>query len=283
MGATVQHVRSPATGSSDSPVTQLQNASTVCKFALLPGINMMLTAIDDAQRKAARVAGFTLLFAMAIVMFGTYYLSADLYVPGDAAQTAKNILTHETRFRLHVAFNLLYVVNSAVLTSALYVILKPVSQGLALVAAFCRLTYALVWLVIALDMLGSLRLLGYAPYLQVFEADRLQALARVRLNGNWDAYYVGLPFWTLASTLCSYLWFKSAYIPRALAAFGVIASAWCAMCAFAFIVFPVFNQTIDPNWFDAPMALFEMATGFWLLFRGLKPSVQDASDAASGG
>lgn len=244
---------------------------------------MMFSVVDDAQRKAARVAGLTLLFAMAIVMFGTYYLAANLYVPGDAAQTAKNILAHETRFRLHVAFNLLYVANGAVLTSALYVILKPVNQGLALVAAFCRLTYALVWVVIALDMLSALRLLGDAPYMHVFDANRLQALARLRLSGNWDAYYVGLPFWTLASTICSYLWFKSGYIPRALAAFGVVASAWCLMCSFAFIVFPNFTQTVDPNLFDAPMALFEMATGFWLLFPGLKPSLQDASDSAGGG
>jgi len=45
---------------------------------------------------------------------------------------------------------------------------------------------------------------------------------------------------------------------------GVNASAWCMMCAFAFLIFPNFNQTVDPNWFDAPTALFEIATGSWL-------------------
>ncbi len=233
---------------------------------------MTINTIDESQRKAARVAGITLVFGMVIVMFSTYYVGVGLSVPGDAVQTAKNILAHETQFRLQVACYLLYLANIAVLVAALYVTLKPVSRGLALAAAFFRLVYALIWVDVALNQLGALRLLGDAPYLHVFEADRLQALARVLLSEGWDAYYVGLPFWTLASTICGYLWFKSRYIPKTLAAFGVIASAWGVICAFVFIVFPSFDQTVHPTWFDAPMVLFEMATGFWLLFKGLRPS-----------
>lgn len=104
----------------------------------------------------------------------------------------------------------------------------------------------------------------------IFEADQLQTLARLHIS--IDAYYVGLPFWGLASTVCSYLWFKSRYIPRALAAFGVISSAWCVICAFAFIVSPHFETTVNAYWFDMPMVIFEMAVGFWLLLKGLRPS-----------
>jgi Domain of unknown function (DUF4386) len=58
------------------------------------------------------------------------------------------------------------------------VILKPVHPGLAFLAACFRLVYAAMWVVMALNFLAVLRLLGGAGYLQVFEADRLQALAR---------------------------------------------------------------------------------------------------------
>ena len=75
----------------------------------------------------------------------------------------------------------------------------------------------------------------------------------------------------MASTVCSYLWFKSGYIPRALSAFGLISSAWCVLCALAFLVFPNFNYTVNDWLFDTPMGLFEMATGFWILFKGLRP------------
>jgi hypothetical protein len=65
------------------------------------------------------------------------------------------------------------------------------------------------------------------------------------LASSYDAYYVGLPFWGLASMVGSYLWLKSRYIPRVLAAVGVVSSAWCVICAFAFIVFPHFEAVVN--------------------------------------
>ena len=227
---------------------------------------------DESQRKAARVAGFAFLLAMAIVILANYGINFRLIVPGNAVDTARNIMANETLFRINIACNLIYVVNVVVLLAALYVILKPVNRNLALVAAFCRLVFALMWGVTALNMLGALRLLGDAAYLPVFRADQLQTLARLHITASYDAYYVGLPFWGLASTVCSYLWFKSRYIPRALAAFGMISSAWCVICAFAFIVFPRFNATVNASWFDVPMVIFEMALAVWLLLKGLSPS-----------
>jgi hypothetical protein len=248
---------------------------------------MTIGSIDESQRKAARVAGFTFLLAIAIVILANYGINFRLIVPGNAVDTARNILAHETLFRLNIACNLIYVVNVVVLLTALYVTLKPVNQHLALVATFCRLVFALMWSVTALNTLDALRLLGNAAYLPVFAADQLQTLARLHITSSYDAYYVGLPFWGLASTVCSYLWFKSRYIPRALAAFGVISSAWCVICAFAFIVFPRFDAAVNAYWFDSPMLIFEMALGLWLLFKGLSPSGMaqpvEASDRAQTG
>ena len=243
---------------------------------------MTISTIDESQRKTARVAGFTFLFAMAIVVLANYGISFRLSVPGNAAETARNIMAHETLFRVNIACNLIYSVAVGVLLTSLLVILKPVNRNLALVATFCRLVVALMWGVTALNTLGALRLLGDAAYLRVFGADQLQTLARLHLDASYDAYYVGLPFWGLASTVCSYLWFKSRYIPRALAAFGVISSAWCVICAFAFIVFPTFDATLNAYLFDMPMVIFEMALGFWLLFKGLRTVEIAEPDKASG-
>jgi hypothetical protein len=242
---------------------------------------MLSSTINESQGKAARVGGFTFLLAMAIVVLANYGINFRLIVPGNAVDTARNIMSHQTLYRLNIACNLLYVVNVVVLLAALYVILKPVSRNLALVATFCRLVFALMWGVNALNMLGALRLLGDAPYLPVFEADQLQTLARLHIAASFDAYYVGLPFWGLASTVCSYLWFKSRYIPRVLAASGMISSAWCVICAFAFIVFPHFDATVNAYWFDMPMVIFEMALGLWLLFKGLSPSGLAGPDKGS--
>jgi hypothetical protein len=205
------------------------------------------------------------------VVFANYGLLNPLIVPGNAAETARNIVAHETQFRVAITCFLIYSATVVVLLAALYVILKPANRGLALVGALFRLVFALLWLLTTLNMLGALRLLGSATYLQVFEADRLRALARLHIGANFDDYYVGLPFFGLAATVCSYLWLKSNYIPKGLAAFGVISSAWCVICAFVFLIFPNFNKTVNDYWFDSPMAIFEMVLSFWLLFKGLKP------------
>ena len=229
-----------------------------------------MNPIEPEQQTAAKVAGFAFLFGMVIVVFANYGLLNPLLVPGTVAETARNIAEHQTQFRLTVVCFLIYSLDVVVLLAALYVILKPVNRVLALVGALFRLVFALLWLLTTLNLLGALRLLGNASYLQAFEVDRLQALARLHVAANFDAYYVGLPFFGLAATVCAYLFLKSKYIPKGLALFGVISSAWCVVCAFVYLLFPGFAKPVDPYWFDSPMAIFELILSFWLLFKGLK-------------
>jgi hypothetical protein len=230
-----------------------------------------LTAIQSAQRTAAKVAGRSGLLTFVIVVFGNYVLLNPLVVPGDAATTAQNIIAHQTQLRVAVVCFLTYSVGIVVLLSALYVVLKSVNPGLALAGALFRFVFALLWLLAPLNLLAALRLLSNPGYLQVFEPNRLQAVARLYIGAGFDDYYVGLPFFGLAAIVCAYLWLKSNYIPRGLAVFGVVASAWCVLCAFVYLIFPHFEKWVDPYWFDSPMAIFEFVVSLWLLFMGLKP------------
>src|SRR5512133_3747206 len=208
---------------------------------------MTTDKVGNAQRTAAKVAGVAGLLGFVLVVFGNYVLLEPLVIPRNAADTARNILAHQTQFRVALTCFIAYGIGSVVLLSALYVILAPVNS------------------------LAALLLLGDATYLKVFEPDRLQALARVQLAGSFDDYYVGLPFFGLAATVCAYLWLKSKYIPRALSIFGVIGSAWCVFCAFIFLIFPNFNKIVNDYIFDSPMAIFELVVSLWLLFKGLQP------------
>ena len=232
---------------------------------------MTIAKIDSSQRTAAIVAGWSGLLTFAIVVFGNYALLNPLIVPGNAAATAQNIMAHQTQFRITAVCFLSYSLGVVVLLSALYVILKPVNPGLALVGALSRLVFALLWLLWPLNLFGALRLLSGANYLQGFEQDRLEALARLHVAAGFDDYYVGLPFFGLAATVCAWLWLKSNYIPRGLSIFGVISSAWCVFCAIVYLIFPYFNKIVNDYIFDSPMALFELVVSFWLLFKGLKP------------
>jgi len=239
-----------------------------------------MNTIDNSQRVAAKVAGVSGLFAFVIVVVGNYALLSPLLVPGNAAETARNMVAHQTQVRLALTCFLIYSASVVVLLGALYVILGPVDRILALLGALFRLVFALLWLLAPLNLLGALRLLGSATYLQAFEADRLQTLARLQIAANFDDYYVGLPFFGLAATVCAYLWLKSNYIPRGLSIFGVIGSAWCVFCAFVYLIFPNFNKIVNDYIFDSPMALFELVVSFWLLFKGLRISTPSHQNSA---
>ena len=227
--------------------------------------------IDTSQRTAARIAGWSGILTFVIVVFGNYALLEPLIVPGNAAATAQNISAHQTQLRVAVVCFLTYSLGIIVFLSALYVIFKPVNHGLALIAAFFRFVFAWLWLLVPLNLLAALRLLSDTKYLQVFEPARVDAMARLHLGANFDDYYLGLPFFGLAATISAWLWLKSNYIPKGLSIFGVIASAWCVLCAFIYLIFPQFNQIVNDYIFDSPMALFELVVSFWLVLKGLKP------------
>ena len=141
-------------------------------------------------------------------------LLGPLVIRGDAINTARNIVAHQTQVRLALTCFLAYGASVVVLLSALYVVLRPVNGFLALLGALFRLVFALFWLLTTLNLLSALRLLGSATYLQIFEPARLQVLARLQIAASFDDYYVGLPFFGLAATICAYLWLKSRYIRR---------------------------------------------------------------------
>ncbi len=231
--------------------------------------------IDNSQRIAAKVAGIAGLLAFVLVVFGNYVLLEPLIVARNATDTAHNILAHQTQFRFALACFITYDIGGIVLLTALYVIFAPVNRDLALAGALFRLVFVMLWLVAPLNSLGALRLLSDASYLQVFEPDRLQALARAQIATSFDDYYVGLPFFGLAATVSAWLWLKSGYIPKGLSIFGVIASAWCVFCAFVYLIFPNFNKIVNDYVFDTPMALFELIVSFWLLFKGLRPAASN--------
>lgn len=79
---------------------------------------MTISSIDESQRKAARVAGFTCLFIMATAVVAHYGIYRHLIVVGNAAETARNIMAHERLFRIVIASFLIYGAGVVVLLSA---------------------------------------------------------------------------------------------------------------------------------------------------------------------
>jgi Domain of unknown function (DUF4386) len=231
---------------------------------------MPIGPITESQRKAARVVGLAYLLAMGPAIFAEFYVIGRLVVSGNAAETARNIAAHERLFRIGTASNLLAFAIDIALITALYVVLERVNRNLALFAVFCRLIETVFLVVAALNDFEVLRLVSGADYLQAFRPEQLQALGRLSLGAHGAAYTVGLLFFGFGSPVFCWLWWKSGYIPKALAAWGVFASLLIGVSAFAFIVSPELRQVLSIFVYAGPIFLFELTTGLWLLIKGIR-------------
>jgi hypothetical protein len=220
----------------------------------------------DTQQRAARVVGGTYLMTNATAFFQNLYVLPHLIDSNDPAKTAANIEAHQLLFRLGIASDLLTFSILVVLIGATYVVLRRVNRELALLAAFWRIVETGIMVTIALHSITALQLLNGAAYEQVLGVDRLQALALSTLATQSAQYIAGYLFLGLGSTLFSYLWLRSRYIPKILAVWGLVGSALCAGASIVFIVLPKLSNLI---WY-IPIGTFELAIGFWLSIRGIR-------------
>ena len=216
---------------------------------------------EASIRFKARVAGF---FYFLLFPFGALSLLArrGLVIKGDAAATAAGLLSHETSFRLGVAGDLLAVLSYAVVTALFYELFKPVNKSVALIAAFLSLVGCSIQAFACAFQLAPFVALGGEPYLSVFKADQLQALAFMSVKMYGPAYKIGLVFFGLYNLLNGCLILRSTFLPRFLGVFMVIAGL-------PFLVFLLpLGKNLSP-FAVAPAALGEGLLLVWLLVKGV--------------
>ena len=115
-------------------------------------------------------------------------------------------------------------------------------------------------------------LLGDANYVRTLEVDRLADVTRLAITAHRDIYGIALLFLGLGSAMFCCLWYRSRYVPRALAAWGVAASVLVAARQFGTVVSPVVGTIITVGYYGGPIFFFELTMGCWLLLKGLRRS-----------
>ena len=221
-----------------------------------------------SQSKAARIAGLLYLVAMATGLFAEFYVHfpSALIVSGDAAKTASNITANEQLYRIGIANNIVTFAIDVVLIWALYVLLRPINRNLALLAVFFRLVETTIACIAIINYYVAMEFVSDADHLKAFDSNQIQALSILHDTYALTFIVVAI-FLGLGSTVFNYLLFKSRYIPKVLAAWGIFSSLLLLISQFAIVIFPKVEKTIIPACY-APIAIDEIALGFWLLFRG---------------
>lgn len=228
---------------------------------------------EATQALAARIAGFTLLLLMVSGFAGMFAFGGNQIVNGDAAATAHNILAHEHGFRGSLACEIVMLNCDVVLALALYALLKPVNDTLALLGSFWRIANAVLLGVGISASLVALDLFSNPNFMSLLSAGPSHALALLFFDIHDRLSLLGLLFFCLGAGVHSWLLYKSRYIPRILSGLYLFASIEMLLCCFTFILFPHTRAVLDPA-FLIPDVPAEFFTGLWLAVKGVKLSVR---------
>jgi Domain of unknown function (DUF4386) len=221
-----------------------------------------------SPRARARVTGVVYLLFFLTAILGEVFarqagVSGISAVSGDAAATAHSILAHEASYRLGWALGLISTACYVAVTALFYQLFKPVSRSLALLAAFFGLVGCAITAVGSLFQLAPLVVLGGSPYLSVFDAQQLQALALLSLNLNAQVGSIALVFFGLFQLLIGYLIFRSTFLPR-------ILGALMALAGLGWLIFlwpPLANSLL--TYLEVLGFLAEASLMLWLLVIGV--------------
>ncbi|UCF97720.1 MAG: DUF4386 domain-containing protein [Spirochaetaceae bacterium] len=221
----------------------------------------------NSLKKTGRIAGVLILIITVFAPFSMLYVPSKLVVPGDAATTASNILAAEGLFRISIVSDSVVFLLEIGILVLLYVLLKPVSKTLSLVAAFARLAMTIVQGINLLNHFVALLFLSGADYLMAFEPEQLHALALVFLNAHEYAAHIWGLFFSLHLFFLGYLVYKAGYIPRVLGVLLVIASLCYLTQGFGNILAPNYEQIFALVGY---LSIIELAFPLWLVIKGVK-------------
>jgi hypothetical protein len=227
---------------------------------------------ESSQQAYARFAGLMYLVVDALDIGGVVIL-ARVSGTGGFLATAHSISASETLYRIGICCGLIGLLSTVLLAAGLYVTVKPVDTNLAITALLFRLVEVAIAGVAIVLAFATLQIYLDANRTSAFDANQLAALADLSsllsLAPTGIATVVSVIFFSVGSAIFFYLFLRSAYIPRILAAGGIFASLFClVMFVASLVVAPYSGQLLGIG--GLPIGIAEIVTGLWLLIRGIK-------------
>jgi hypothetical protein len=225
-------------------------------------------SVENSPQRYARIGCVLYLAIIVLGAFAEGVVTNKLIVSGDAATTAHNILGSAQLWRLGVAGDFIVVLCAVPLLWIEYLLLRPVSKQLVLLAVLFNLVSLAVEAISKLFLLVVMPTLGSADYLRAFEPQQLQTLANLALKSHDIAFNIALIFFGFTCLLNGYLIFKSGYLPRLIGVLMQIAGLSYLIACFAALFAPTFADLIVPA-ILLPPVIGESSFCLWLLVKGV--------------
>jgi hypothetical protein len=214
----------------------------------------------------ARFTGILYLVNILCGFAGEMLIRARLVIPNDPAATAHNILAHQLLFRLGIAGDLLMHLTDVPMIVLFYVLLRPVSRDLSLLAAFFNLVQTSMLVANKVTLSSAIALLTQSP--GALSTPQLQQMALNALTLHEDGFAIGLVFFGVTCLVSAWMLYVSGYFPRTLGVLQAIAGVCYLINSFALILSPPLAAKLAP-FVLPPSGLCELGTCLYLIVRGL--------------
>ena len=235
--------------------------------------------IESSPQLYARIGGALYLVIIAIGFFGEMSVRDKLIVSGDATATAKNIMASESLWRFHIAAELFLLICAIILLMILFVLLRPVSPELTLLALFFNLVSIGLEAATTMYLIVALFPLGDAGYLKAFSPEQLYATATLSLKSHGYGFSVSLLFFGCFCVVIGRVIYRSGFLPKAIGVLMQVAGLCYLTDSFSLIVAPAFANRLFPA-ILLPAFIGETSLCLWLLIKGV--NVQRWKELATG-
>lgn len=224
--------------------------------------------VEFSPQRCARLGGALYLAIIVLGGFAEGFVTNKLVVSGDAAATAHNILTSSTLWRCGVASDFIVVVLAVPLLWIEYLLLRPVSKRLILLAVMFNLTSLAVEAISKLFLIVVVPTLANAESLRAFSPEQLQVLANLALSSHDVAFDIALIFFGFTCLLYGHLIFRSGFLPRTIGVLMQLAGASYLTACFSALFAPALANLISPAILIPPL-IGETSFCLWLLVKGV--------------
>jgi Domain of unknown function (DUF4386) len=229
----------------------------------------MATQTVEARPQAyARIGGALYLLIIVLGAFAEGFVANKPIAPGDAATTAHNIMATPGLWQFSVAGDLVVVLCAVPLLWIEYLLLRPVSRQLVLLAVLFNVVSLAVEAISKLFLLVVMPTLGSPGYLKAFAPQQLEVLANLALRSHDIAFNIALIFFGFTCLVNGYLIFKSGYLPKLIGVLMQIAGLSYLMACFAALFAPALADVITPAILLPPL-IGESSFCLWLLIKGV--------------
>lgn len=221
------------------------------------------------NKQTARLAGL-LWFLMCVFGPIAQIIRDKLFVAGDMAATANNIMANEFLFRLGFVSDLTMMIIFVFLPLALYKLLSTVNKNQAMIMVILVMIGTAINMINLLNEFESLHLLSGAAYLSAFTVTQLQAQAMLSYDLYLHGYEIANIFFALWLVPLGLLVYKSEFLPRILGILLVVGGCCLLLNVFVYFLFP--GYPIVNTIIIIPQAIAEFSFLAWLLIRGINES-----------